>query len=68
MCITIEEHGHTCQVCGKPNQIIPQYALYTIPVVGEPFECVIVIWLTQSCHLVNTILFSCEVFLNDIAV
>lgn len=33
---------HICQVSGKPNQTIPQFPLYLIPVVGEPFEHVIV--------------------------
>ena len=29
---------HTCQVVGKPNQVIPQAPLHPIPVMGEPFE------------------------------
>lgn len=33
---------HTCQVSGKPNQVIPAAPLKPIPVVGEPFEHVIV--------------------------
>lgn len=33
---------HTCQMAGKPNQVIPQAPLCTIPVMGEPFERVIV--------------------------
>lgn len=33
---------HTCQVAGKPNQIIPPAPLCPIPVLGEPFERVIV--------------------------
>lgn len=32
----------TCQVSGKPNQLIPSAPLKPIPVVGEPFEHVIV--------------------------
>lgn len=26
---------HVCQISGKPNQVIPPYPLYPIPVVGE---------------------------------
>lgn len=33
---------HTCQVAGKPNRTIPPASLYLIPVVCEPFECVLV--------------------------
>lgn len=33
---------HTCQVSGKPNQVIPVAPLKPIPVMGEPFEHVIV--------------------------
>lgn len=33
---------HVCQVVGKPNQVIPPYPLYPIPVVGEPFDRVLV--------------------------
>lgn len=33
---------HVCQVVGKPNQSIPPAPLYPIPVVGEPFERVLV--------------------------
>lgn len=33
---------HTCQVSGKPNQVIPVAPLKPIPAVGEPFEHVIV--------------------------
>lgn len=33
---------HTCQVTGKPNQVIPPAPLVPIPVIGEPFENVIV--------------------------
>nr|XP_046272302.1 uncharacterized protein LOC124073826 [Scatophagus argus] len=29
---------HTCQLVGKPNQVIPQAPLHPIPVMGEPFE------------------------------
>ncbi|KAL1275958.1 hypothetical protein QQF64_035581 [Cirrhinus molitorella] len=29
---------HICQVAGKPNQVIPQAPLQPIPVIGEPFE------------------------------
>ncbi len=32
----------TCQITGKPNQVIPPAPLVPIPVVGEPFEHVIV--------------------------
>lgn len=31
-----------CQVCGKPNETVSHYPLYTIPVMCEPFEQVIV--------------------------
>ncbi|XP_030271730.1 uncharacterized protein LOC115581049 isoform X3 [Sparus aurata] len=33
---------HVCQVAGKPNQVIPPAPLCPIPVMGEPFERVIV--------------------------
>lgn len=33
---------HVCQVTGKPNQVIPAAPLHPIPVLGEPFEHVIV--------------------------
>lgn len=33
---------HTCQLMGKPNQVIPPAPLHPIPVMGEPFERVIV--------------------------
>ena len=33
---------HTCQVTGKPNQVIPPAPLRPIPAMGEPFERVIV--------------------------
>lgn len=33
---------HVCQIIGKPNQVVAPYPLYPIPVVGEPFERVIV--------------------------
>ena len=33
---------HTCQVTGKPNQVIPPAPLCPIPVLGEPFEHVLV--------------------------
>lgn len=33
---------HVCQVVGKSNQVSPPYPLYPIPVVGEPFERVLV--------------------------
>lgn len=33
---------HVCQVSGKPNQTVPPFPLYPIPVVAEPFERVIV--------------------------
>lgn len=29
---------HVCQLAGKPNQVIPQAPLQPIPVMGEPFE------------------------------
>lgn len=35
-------HCHICQLTGKPNQKIPPAPLRPIPVVGEPFERVIV--------------------------
>lgn len=33
---------HTCHLVGKPNQVVPPAPLYPIPVVGEPFEHVLV--------------------------
>ena len=33
---------HTCQVVGKPNQPVPPAPLHPIPVLGEPFERVLV--------------------------
>ncbi len=33
---------HTCQMVGKPNQAIPSAPLKPIPVIGEPFECIII--------------------------
>ncbi len=33
---------HSCQLAGKPNQIIPPAPLTPIPAIGEPFEHVIV--------------------------
>ncbi len=33
---------HTCQVAGKPNQVIPRAPLVPIPVMGEPIEHVII--------------------------
>lgn len=33
---------HTCQMMGKPNQVIPPAPLKPIPVLGEPFEHVII--------------------------
>ena len=33
---------HICQVAGKPNQSIVPAPLYPIPVVGEPFERILV--------------------------
>lgn len=32
----------TCQIVMKPNQVVAPAPLHPIPVVGEPFECVIV--------------------------
>lgn len=32
---------HTCQLAGKPNQVVPRAPLCPIPVIGEPFERVI---------------------------
>ena len=29
---------HTCQMVGKPNQIIPKAPLHPIPAIGEPFS------------------------------
>lgn len=29
---------HTCQIVGKPNQVVPPAPLRPIPAVGEPFE------------------------------
>ncbi len=33
---------HTCQTVGKPNQVIRPAPLFPIPVIGEPFEHVII--------------------------
>lgn len=33
---------HTCQLAGKPNQVIPPAPLNPIPIVSEPFERVII--------------------------
>lgn len=33
---------HTCQIVGKPNQIVPPAPLHPVPAVGEPFERVLV--------------------------
>lgn len=33
---------HTCQLAGKPNQMVPPAPLYPIPVVCDPFERVLV--------------------------
>ena len=33
---------HVCQLTGKANQVIPRAPLYPIPVMGEPFERVMV--------------------------
>lgn len=33
---------HTCQVVGKPNQPVPPAPLHPIPVLGEPFERVLI--------------------------
>ncbi len=33
---------HTCQMVGKPNQAIPPAPLKPIPVIGEPFERIII--------------------------
>lgn len=33
---------HTCQLVGKPSQVVPPAPLHPIPVIGEPFEHVLV--------------------------
>ena len=33
---------HVCQLAGKPNQIIPPAPLHPIPVLGEPFDRIII--------------------------
>ena len=33
---------HVCQLVGKPNQVVPPAPLHPIPVIGEPFDRVIV--------------------------
>lgn len=38
----IARYCKTCQLMGKPNQMIPRAPLYPIPVIGEPFDRVIV--------------------------
>ncbi len=35
---------HVCQLTGKPNQRIPPAPLHPIPVLGEPFE-----WIIMDC-------------------
>lgn len=35
---------HACQIAGKPNQVVRPAPLHPIPVVGEPFE-----WLILDC-------------------
>ncbi len=47
---------HTCQLAGNPNQIVPPAPLIPIPVVGEPFErllidCVGPLPKSKSGHL-----------------
>lgn len=32
----------TCQIVGKPNQVVPPAPLQPVPAIGEPFEHVIV--------------------------
>lgn len=34
--------SRACQLVGKPNQVIPPAPLHPIPVMGEPFERVII--------------------------
>ncbi|KAL2091618.1 hypothetical protein ACEWY4_013881 [Coilia grayii] len=36
------ETCHTCQLAGKPNESIKPAPLYPIPVVGQPFECILI--------------------------
>lgn len=38
----VHQHCKTCHVCQVAGQVIPPYPLYPIPVVGEPFERVLV--------------------------
>lgn len=33
---------HSCQLVGKPNQVIPRAPLHPIPIMGEPFERLII--------------------------
>lgn len=33
---------HACQIAGKPNQVIPPAPLQPIPVMGEPFERILI--------------------------
>lgn len=33
---------HVCQVVGKPNQVVPVAPLHPIPIVAEPFSCVLI--------------------------
>lgn len=33
---------HVCQIVGKPNQKIPPAPLHPIPVIGEPFERILI--------------------------
>ncbi len=41
---------HTCQITGKPNQVIPRAPLSPIPVMGEAFEEVLVDWLASVLY------------------
>ncbi len=38
----VKKYCRTCQFAGKPNQVIPHAPLVPIPVMGEPFEHVII--------------------------
>ncbi len=33
---------HVCQIAGKPNQVVPPAPLKPIPVLGEPFEQILI--------------------------
>jgi len=63
----VEEYCHFCHVC-QPNQVIPPAPSQPIPVVGEPFErlivdCVGPIPKSKSCYLsLSTLIYATALF------